>query len=610
MTEKYENNYLGENPVENNNSNSKNIEENQNVSSESLQTKAENSAGATDKADEASTQRNESSYEWNSDGNSSNNSNSNSYDSNGIKNGEYHYSYVNGNNDNAPHNPNNYNNEYSKTYDAPNSNSSSTEQRAYANNDYSGTYGANGYQNYGASSSNAYSTNNYSSANQGYSNPQDAHNYSYGYNPNSSYQATHYSANNTYSADANVKNAKAKKQKKPSKPASRKFVAAMLAVAILASSLIGFGGGYVFSKINRTQKGSLNITQVEPSEKTDGTNASTGVTSQIVKKTADSVVEIVTESVVTGSFARQYVQQGAGSGVIISDDGYIITNYHVIEGANNVTVTLRDGKTEYTAAIIGSDEENDIALLKIDANKLSPATFGDSSNLAVGDYVVAIGNPLGELGGTVTDGIISALAREVTIEDQNMTLLQTNAQISPGNSGGGLFNSAGELVGIVNAKDSATEVEGIAFAIPINTVLDIINDLREYGYVTGKIELGMELMDINSKETAFYYGVNQTGCYVLSVTKNSNADTAGFNTGDLITKVDGTKVTTTEDVEKAIEDNKVGDKVTFTVYRSGKSMNIDLVLAEYTPSGKTYENEQSQQFYQGSDDFWSQIFGW
>ena len=245
---------------------------------------------------------------------------------------------------------------------------------------------------------------------------------------------------------------------------------------------------------------------------------------------------------VTGNFAQQYVQQGAGSGVIISSDGYIITNYHVIEGANTITVTLRDGKTSYTAAIIGSDSDNDIALLKIDAKDLTPATFGDSSKLAVGDYVVAIGNPLGELGGTVTDGIISALAREVTIDNKNMTLLQTNAQISPGNSGGGLFNANGELVGIVNAKDSATEVEGIGFAIPINNVLDIINDLKSYGYVTGKVDLGMQFTDITSNESAFYYGVNETGCYVISVTKGSNAEKAGFRTGDLVTKVGDTKI--------------------------------------------------------------------
>ena len=212
--------------------------------------------------------------------------------------------------------------------------------------------------------------------------------------------------------------------------------------------------------MNTTTSGNLTINQVSSGSVTNASAASSATTtSDIVKKTADSVVEIATEGITTGSFARQYVTKGAGSGVIISSDGYIVTNHHVIDGASTIKVTLRDGTTSYDATLIGSDEDNDIALLKIEAEGLTPATFGDSSSLAVGDYVVAIGNPLGTLGGTVTDGIISALAREVTIEDKNMTLLQTNAQISPGNSGGGLFNSKGELIGIVNAKDSATEVE-------------------------------------------------------------------------------------------------------------------------------------------------------
>ena len=175
--------------------------------------------------------------------------------------------------------------------------------------------------------------------------------------------------------------------------------------------------------------------------------------------------------------------------------------------------------------------------------------MGNSSDLAVGDYVVAIGNPLGQLGGTVTDGIISALARQVTVEGKSMTLLQHNAQISPGNSGGGLFNSNGELIGIVNAKDSATEVEGIAFAIPINNVLDIIDDLKTYGYVKGKVDLGMELTDITSDDSAFYYGLSNTGCYVLSVTSGSNAEKAGFMRGDMITAVNGTSVSSKSDIQ-------------------------------------------------------------
>lgn len=551
----------GDNPLESQNSNSNDVlSSSDNTTNESKQT--------------------ESSYEWNS--NSSQNNSS----------GEYHYSYVNGNNENASHNPNNYENAYS----APKASQTS----------------ADSFNPQGTSYSDSYTNTGYSSSSSGYGS-----NTSYGASGNYNSQSPYGTYSNTtgqspYGHPQNIHKAKVKKPKvkKPKKPASRGFVAAMLVISILCSAALGFGGGYLANNMNSSSSNGVNINKVEASNTSRSSNVSANTTSEVVKKTADSVVEIETEGVKTGSFAQQYVVQGAGSGVIISEDGYIITNHHVIEDANSVTVTLRDGKTSYTAAVIGSDSENDIALLKVDAKGLTPATFGDSSKLAVGDYVVAIGNPLGQLGGTVTDGIISALARDVVIEGKNMTLLQTNAQISPGNSGGGLFNANGELVGIVNAKDSATEVEGIAFAIPINNVLDIIDDLKSYGYVTGKIDLGMQLTDITSNDSAFYYGVNQTGCYVLSVTRGSNAETAGFHTGDLITKVNSTDINTSADVKNALKDSKVGDKVKFTVYRNGETSDLTLTLAEYVPSGNVQNQSSTTPANDNSDDIWSQMFGW
>ena len=564
MSDYYNNNNHfenGDNPLENQNTGSNDVYSSSDISSdESKQT--------------------ESSYEWNS--NSSQNNSS----------GEYHYSYVNGNNENASHNPNNYENAYS----APKASQTSTDSFNPQGTGYSDSYTNTGY----SSSSSGYGSNT-----------------SYGASGNYNSQSPYGTYSNTtgqspYGHPQNIHKAKIKKPKvkKPKKPASRGFVAAMLVISILCSAALGFGGGYLANNMNSSSSNGVNINKVEASNTSRSGNVSANTTSEVVKKTADSVVEIETEGVKTGSFAQQYVVQGAGSGVIISEDGYIITNHHVIEDANSVTVTLRDGKTSYTAAVIGSDSENDIALLKVDAKGLTPATFGDSSNLAVGDYVVAIGNPLGQLGGTVTDGIISALARDVVIEGKNMTLLQTNAQISPGNSGGGLFNANGELVGIVNAKDSATEVEGIAFAIPINNVLDIIDDLKSYGYVTGKIDLGMQLTDITSNDTAFYYGVNQTGCYVLSVTRGSNAEAAGFHTGDLITKVNSTSVSTSADVEDALKDSKVGDKVKFTVYRNGETSDLTLTLAEYVPSGNVQNQSSTTPANDNSDEIWSQMFGW
>ena len=517
----------------------------------------------------------EASYEWNSDKND-NKSNST----------EYHYSYVNGNNKDASHNPNRYN--------EPAQYSSQNTSSGYSNNYHNPN--TNAYDNY---QSNGYTAQNQQSQNVYNSQP-------YGTAPNHS---------------ANAKPPKAKKPKKQRKPISRGGIAIALAVTMVFSCGLGFGGGYFANKVNTSTSGSLNITKTSNSGTTTtaSSTSTANSTSEIVKKTADSVVEISTESVVTGSFAQQYVQQGAGSGVIISQDGYILTNNHVINGANSVKVRLRDS-TEYDATIVGSDSDNDIALLKVNATGLSPATFGDSNSLAVGDYVVAIGNPLGELGGTVTDGIISALARKVTIEDTQMTLLQTNAQVNPGNSGGGLFNANGELVGIVNAKQSATEVEGIAFAIPINNVLDILSDLKEYGYVTGKVDLGIDFTDITSDETAFYYGVNQTGCYVLSVDSGSNAEKAGVTRGDLVTKVNDTDVSSSSDITTALEKAEVGDTVTFTVSRRGTSKTISFVLEEYVPavsnsqitngSQKSTTPTSDSENSTGDDSIWSQMFGW
>ena len=517
----------------------------------------------------------EASYEWNSD-KSDNKSDST----------EYHYSYVNGNNKDASHNPNRYN--------EPTQYSSQNTSSGYSNN----------YQNQNTNAYDNYQSNGYTAQNQQSQNVYNSQ--PYGTAPNHS---------------ANAKPPKAKKPKKQRKPISRGGIAIALAVTMVFSCGLGFGGGYFANKVNTSTSGSLNITKTSNSGTTTTASSTSKAnsTSEIVKKTADSVVEISTESVVTGSFAQQYVQQGAGSGVIISQDGYILTNNHVINGANSVKVRLRDG-TEYDATIIGSDSDNDIALLKVNATGLSPATFGDSNSLAVGDYVVAIGNPLGELGGTVTDGIISALARKVTIEDTQMTLLQTNAQVNPGNSGGGLFNANGELVGIVNAKQSATEVEGIAFAIPINNVLDILSDLKEYGYVTGKVDLGIDFTDITSDETAFYYGVNQTGCYVLSVDSGSNAEKAGVTRGDLVTKVNDTDVSSSSDITTALEKAEVGDTVTFTVSRRGTSKTISFVLEEYIPavsnsqitngSQKSTTPTSDSENSTGDDSIWSQMFGW
>ena len=345
--------------------------------------------------------------------------------------------------------------------------------------------------------------------------------------------------------------------------------------------------GLVVNKNQATANGTSVVTDAN----------TTGLTTAIVNQTADSVVEITTETVSTGSFFQQYISTGAGSGVIISTDGFILTNNHVIDGANNIKVTLRDG-TSYEAEVIGKDASLDIALLKVDAKNLTAATFGDSDEIQVGDYAVVIGNPLGQLGGTVTDGIISALDRDVIIDSETMSLLQTNAAINPGNSGGGLFNSNGELIGIICAKASSdqTEVEGLGFAIPINDVLDILNDLQEYGYVQGKIDLGMTLTDVASSQ------VYQAGVYVSGVTKGSSADDAGFVKGDLITAINGKKVESVAEVKTILDDLSVGDTVKFSVTRGSKSGTINMTLKEYEPSDDTLTNDSYDQYNPFQDD--------
>ncbi|MBP1919303.1 S1C family serine protease [Youngiibacter multivorans] len=304
---------------------------------------------------------------------------------------------------------------------------------------------------------------------------------------------------------------------------------------------------------------------------------------EIAEMAAPTVVEITTEVLVTGQRTPQYISEGAGSGVILTEDGYIVTNNHVIEGAQKISVRLVSGD-EYEAELIGTDEQTDVAIIKIEASGLSPAALGDSSTLVVGNQVVAIGNPLGQLGGTVTDGIISALDRDITLDDQTMSLLQTNAAINPGNSGGGLFDGSGNLIGIVVAKSSGTDVEGLGFAIPINDVKSVMLELMEHGYVQGRIELGMTFLDIASNQEAMMYRVSQTGVYVLNVTSGSNAAAAGFRSGDLVVSLDGTKVSSAAEITSIIDSFEAGEDVEFTVIRISEERSLTLTLEESKPS--------------------------
>lgn len=369
---------------------------------------------------------------------------------------------------------------------------------------------------------------------------------------------------------------------KPPRKGRRTLLRVLACVGVAA---LGFGGGLggaiVAARTGLT--GNQVVVQQVQRDTSDATNAnSTDGTSmslqQISSVVSPSVVAITTEQM-SGSqtwFGGYYVQSGAGSGVIISQDGYILTCAHVVDGATSVKVQLQNGET-YDASIVGSDATSDIAVIKIEATGLTPAVIGDSDALAVGETVVAVGNPLGTLSNTVTDGIISALNREVTVEDNDMTLLQTNASISPGNSGGGLFNANGELIGVVNAKSSYSEAEGIGFAIPIDSAMEIAQQLIENGAVI-RPALGVKILDVMDANTANQLGVSATGVYVVEVTAGGGAEAAGVQAGDRIIAVDDTAVSSSNSVKSYLADKQVGDTVNLQVEREGKVLTLTVTL--------------------------------
>lgn len=390
-------------------------------------------------------------------------------------------------------------------------------------------------------------------------------------------------------AEANFAPYKAPEVKKTERKKRNKKtpIALLLVLCIVISSVFGGISAYVVnSLINRDNQtvsnGSITINQIKPDYNSSDKETDELSTVEIVERTADSVVEITTESVKTGVFAQQYIESGAGSGVIIDSTGYVVTNHHVIEGAQKITVTLRTGES-FNAKLLGSDEQIDLALLKVEAQGLTAAVFGNSDNLKVGQRTVAIGNPLGQLGGSVTEGIISALDRDLVVDGQTMNLLQTDTAINPGNSGGGLFDAQGTLIGIVVAKSSGSEVEGLGFAIPVNKAIDAISDLKQFGYIRGRVYTGMEFIDVDSVQLAWMYGLSDLGCYVYSVGRGTNAEDAGFKSGDRIISVDGKEVETSDEIEAILNNKSVGDEIVFSVQRNRAQGELTLVLEEYVP---------------------------
>ena len=352
--------------------------------------------------------------------------------------------------------------------------------------------------------------------------------------------------------------------------------------------------------------------QIEKNSYTGSGNSISGSTNtsadgmtpgQLYANCVDSVVAITSEVV-----SSQGTGTSSGSGFIISEDGYVLSNYHVVEGATTMTVVTRDGN-EYEAELVGYDSNNDLALLKVEAEGLKAATLGSSSDLIVGDQVVAIGNPLGELTSTLTVGYVSGKERDVTTDGTIINMLQTDAAINPGNSGGPLFNMKGEVIGITTAKYSGTtssgaSIEGIGFAIPIDDVVEKIQELKENGYVSTPY-MGVSVDDR-------YSGV---GAYVVSVEKDGGAAAAGVKAGDIIVGLGDSNITCVSDISKALRNFKVGDTTTITVYRSRQQVELTITFGEKpqdTSTGSTSEipSDSSEMPESGNfEDWWDYFFG-
>lgn len=302
----------------------------------------------------------------------------------------------------------------------------------------------------------------------------------------------------------------------------------------------------------------------------------------------------ITTQITTNYFGYQTSAAASGSGFILSEDGYILTNYHVIEGASEITVTDYSGET-YKAKLIGGDESNDIAVLKIDADSLTPVTLGSSESLRVGDNVIAIGNPLGELTFSLTSGVVSALDREVTTTKGTMNLIQTDCAINSGNSGGALFNMKGEVVGITNAKYSSSSsseasIDNIGFAIPIDSVRNLVSSLIEKGYIV-KPYIGVTVGDLGKEYADF--GIPE-GAVIKSVVEDSPADKAGIRENDIVTSFNGEKIGSSNDLVKAVTACGKGDKAEVEVYRSGKTEKLTITIDESKQSSAEEHTDEPE----------------
>lgn len=410
-----------------------------------------------------------------------------------------------------------------------------------------------------------------------------------------------YAQNNAWSQPSPPAPQKQKKEKKGF--GAGKVVALGLCCAIVGGAM-GFGGAWLGNHLTADEKttGKGNASVVYEGERETNVINTVRVDTSEMKTAAEVYAENVnstvgiTTSITTNYWGYQTTSAASGSGFILTEDGYLLTNYHVVEGSNSIKATMYDG-TAYDATLIGYDASNDIAVLKIEAQGLTPVVLGDSDNMNVGDPVVAIGNPLGELTFSLTQGAVSALDREVTLSSGTMmNLIQTDCAINSGNSGGALFNLYGEVVGITNAKYSSNamseaSIDNIGFAIPINSVRSIVESIIENGYIA-KPYIGVTVTNVTDEMQS--YGIPK-GAAVRGVVEGSPAEEAGLKTNDIITAVNGEEISGQSDLVKYVKAAAVGDKLKLTVYRQGETLELTVTVGEQVQSaiGNTDEQEST-----------------
>ena len=382
-------------------------------------------------------------------------------------------------------------------------------------------------------------------------------------------------------------------KKKPS--LAVKITAMCLACAVIGGAC-GFGGALLADNlsggtvINQSKRETTTVEIQQVDGKTLMTPA------EVYASTVNSVVSINVSSVTTNVFG-QTTQASSGSGFIITQDGYIATNYHVVEGATSIEVTLYNGDT-YQAKLVGGDSDYDLAVLKIDAEGLAPVTLGDSTKINVGDTVMAIGNPLGELTFSQSVGTVSSANRAINVDGTPFNMIQVDASINPGNSGGPLMNLYGEVIGIVSAKYSSyadTTVEGLGFAIPISDVQALLVDIMENGQITNKPYLAITGGTMTEQMAAQFQIDLTEGVFVYSVEEGGAGDRAGLQLGDVITQIEDTKITSMSDLTAVKKQYKAGDTVTVTYYRQGQSHTTELTFDE-----QPVEEQQEQQVIENS----------